>query len=76
MNAIKHALSERWYAWENARQAAVEDAEVDLYADSEQGQAAYVPHEVGVDELPAGEVDSSQLPPPPPVPASRPEARM
>ncbi|KAL1626298.1 54S ribosomal protein L4 mitochondrial [Neofusicoccum ribis] len=28
--AIKHTLTERWYAWENARQEAVADPEVDL----------------------------------------------
>lgn len=31
MNAIKHTLTERWYTWENARVAAMEDGEVDLY---------------------------------------------
>ncbi|KAK7728199.1 54S ribosomal protein L4 mitochondrial [Botryosphaeria dothidea] len=30
MRAIKHTLTERWYAWENARQEAVNDPEVDL----------------------------------------------
>ncbi|KAB2580352.1 putative 50s ribosomal protein l4 protein [Lasiodiplodia theobromae] len=30
MRAIKHTLAERWYAWENARQEAMNDAEIDL----------------------------------------------
>lgn len=30
MRAIKHTLTERWYAWENARVEAVVDPEVDL----------------------------------------------
>jgi len=42
MKAIRHVLTERWYAWENARVAAMEDEEVDLYADSEQGESAYL----------------------------------
>lgn len=50
MKRIKHTLTERWYMWENARQAAMEDEEVDLYADSEKGQLAYVPREVEVDD--------------------------
>lgn len=36
MKAIRHTLIERWYAWENARQAALDDPEVDL---SGQGEA-------------------------------------
>ena len=36
-------LTERWYAWENARVAAMEDEEIDLYADPEQGGQAYLP---------------------------------
>jgi large subunit ribosomal protein L47 len=43
MKAIKHTLTERWYAWENARSAAMEDEEVDLYADPEKGEKAYLP---------------------------------
>ncbi|KAK7541992.1 mitochondrial 54S ribosomal protein uL29m [Phyllosticta citribraziliensis] len=30
MKAIRHTLIERWYAWENARQAALDDPEVNL----------------------------------------------
>ena len=41
MKAIKHTLTERWYAWENARWAAMEDPAIDLYADEEQGQKVY-----------------------------------
>lgn len=43
MNSIKHALTERWYAWENARVSAMEDEEVDLYADPDKGEQAYLP---------------------------------
>lgn len=43
MKAIKHTLTERWYAWENARVAAMEDEEVNLYADLEKGEPAYIP---------------------------------
>lgn len=43
---IKHVLTERWYAWENAWKVAHEDPEVDLTA--EPGTSAYKPvlHEV------------------------------
>lgn len=43
MKAIRHCLTERWYAWENARVAGMEDEEVDLYADVEKGERAYLP---------------------------------
>ncbi|KAL9044821.1 MAG: hypothetical protein Q9214_002069 [Letrouitia sp. 1 TL-2023] len=39
--AIKHALTERWYAWEEARKIAVDDEEVDMNA--EPGERAYSP---------------------------------
>ncbi|KAL9608853.1 MAG: hypothetical protein Q9167_006339 [Letrouitia subvulpina] len=39
--AIKHALTERWYAWEEARKIAVDDREVDMNA--EPGERAYSP---------------------------------
>ncbi|MCJ1313110.1 54S ribosomal protein L4 mitochondrial [Agyrium rufum] len=35
MRAIKHALTERWYAWEDARKIAREDDDVDLSASKE-----------------------------------------
>lgn len=41
MKAIKHTLTERWYAWENARWAAMEDPSIDLYADEASGQQVY-----------------------------------
>jgi len=44
MKAIKHTLTERWYAWENARVAAMDDEEVNLYADLDKGESAYLPH--------------------------------
>lgn len=39
--AIKHALTERFYAFEEARRVAVTDPEVDL--DAEPGTQAYTP---------------------------------
>jgi large subunit ribosomal protein L47 len=41
--AIKVCLTERWYSWEEARVAAMEDEEINLYADTEKGQPAYLP---------------------------------
>jgi len=43
---IKICLTERWYSWEEARVAAMEDDEVDLYADPDKGQPAYLPKEL------------------------------
>jgi len=43
MHSIKHVLTERWYAWENARYEAMDDDEVDLYADPDKGERAYLP---------------------------------
>lgn len=45
--SIKHVLTERWYAWENARYAAMDDPEVNLYADPDQGDLAYIPKPQG-----------------------------
>lgn len=43
MKAVKHALTERWYAWENARNAAMEDDEINMYADLDNNEPAYIP---------------------------------
>ena len=43
MRSIRQALTERWYTWENARVAAMEDEEINLYADPEKGEQAYRP---------------------------------
>jgi large subunit ribosomal protein L47 len=43
---IKICLTERWYSWEEARVAAMEDEEVDLYANTDKGQSAYLPKEL------------------------------
>ena len=40
---IKFVLTERFYAWENARVAAMDDPEVNLYADPDKGEPAYLP---------------------------------
>ena len=70
MASIKHTLTERWYAWENARQVAMEDGEVNLYADSDRGEQAYLPKEPELDDFAPGDsqaenrVDSTYPPPP------------
>lgn len=50
MKAIKTVLTTRWYAWEDARVAAMEDEEVNLYADPDKGQPAYMPKGTTEDE--------------------------
>jgi hypothetical protein len=42
--AIKHVLTERWYAWEDARLLAEGDASVNLYP--AEGETAYTPEKV------------------------------
>ena len=44
--AIKTALTERWYAWEDARVVAERDPEVDLHTDLE--SPAYKPRVRGL----------------------------
>lgn len=41
MKRIKFTLTERWYAWEDARWNAMADPSIDMYA--EDGQNAYDP---------------------------------
>lgn len=41
--AIKHVLTERWYAWEDARKIAATDPEVNLAPEG--GEPAYNPRE-------------------------------
>jgi large subunit ribosomal protein L47 len=45
MRNIKYVLTERWYTWENARTAAMEDPEINLYADAEKGERVFNPIE-------------------------------
>jgi large subunit ribosomal protein L47 len=40
MRAIRHTLSERWYAWEDARKEAETDPEIQFTQD---GMAIYTP---------------------------------
>lgn len=42
MKAIKHTLTERWYTWDNARNEAMLDEEVNMYADLDNGEVAYL----------------------------------
>ncbi|EME44021.1 hypothetical protein DOTSEDRAFT_53247 [Dothistroma septosporum NZE10] len=43
MKAIKHTLTERWYTWDSARVEAMNDDEINMYADLDNGEAAYLP---------------------------------
>lgn len=45
MKRIKQVLTERWYTWENARQDAMQDEEINMYADLDAGEPAYLPKE-------------------------------
>ncbi|KAK5119660.1 hypothetical protein LTR85_007489 [Meristemomyces frigidus] len=63
MKGIRHCLTERWYAWENARVAGMEDGEVDLYADLERGEAAYLPRERGDEPVFLGSEDDARTDP-------------
>lgn len=40
--AIKHTLTERWYQFENAREVAMRDPEINLYANTAEGESAYM----------------------------------
>lgn len=42
MKAIKHTLTERWYTWDNARSEAMLDEEINMYADLDNGEVAYL----------------------------------
>lgn len=42
MKAIKHTLTERWYTWDMARSEAMLDEEVNMYADVDKGEIAYL----------------------------------
>ncbi|QIX00933.1 hypothetical protein AMS68_006450 [Peltaster fructicola] len=48
--AIKHALTERWYQFESARELAMGDPEINLYANHENGEPAYLPSQGDVFE--------------------------
>ncbi|WPG99484.1 Putative ribosomal protein L47 [Acrodontium crateriforme] len=43
---IKLVLTERYYAWENARYAAMDDPEINMYANLEKGESVYTPSQV------------------------------
>ncbi|KAK3672074.1 54S ribosomal protein L4 mitochondrial [Recurvomyces mirabilis] len=81
MKKIKFVLTERWYAWENARMSAMEDEEVDLYADVEKGEEAYLPGRAGDEPLALGTkadalTDSGKAIPPPDAAGTTREARL
>jgi large subunit ribosomal protein L47 len=42
MKSIKHTLTERWYTWDNARNEAMLDEEINMYADVDNGEIAYL----------------------------------
>ena len=76
MYAIRGALRERWYTWENARVEGMEDEEVDLYADLEKGERAYLPRQASEDVQLGSEDDQRTDPSTLPQPeATRPDAR-
>ncbi|KAI5251628.1 MRP-L47-domain-containing protein [Aureobasidium subglaciale] len=65
--AIKHVLTERWYAWEDARMLAEQDPSVNLYPDP--GEPSYTPDQDAFEkyEEPQETVSAQQdgqLPPP------------
>lgn len=43
MKRVKFVLTERWYTWENARNEAMQDEEINMYADLDAGETAYLP---------------------------------
>ena len=68
MASIKHTLTERWYAWENARQVAMDDEEVNLYANSDKGEQAYLPKDPELDGFVTSDSQMDSTYPPPPYP--------
>ncbi|KXT15009.1 hypothetical protein AC579_7774 [Pseudocercospora musae] len=75
MKRIKYVLTERWYSWENARVAAMQDPEINMYADLDAGEAAYLPKDGSFEpesEASADATAQSGMPPPePPKPEVR-----
>ncbi|KAF7185969.1 54S ribosomal protein L4, mitochondrial [Pseudocercospora fuligena] len=75
MKSIKYVLTERWYSWENARVAAMQDPEINMYADLDAGEAAYLPKEDSFEPESQASADAeaqSGMPPPePPKPEVR-----
>lgn len=55
MRSIRYVLTERWYTWENARSAAMDDPEIDLYADPEKGEEVWKQSEA--DDFEASEAE-------------------
>ncbi|KAJ2907391.1 uncharacterized protein MKZ38_003248 [Zalerion maritima] len=75
MKSIKHTLTERWYAWEDAVKLAKEDPEIDLTAG--EGQA-YTPRDyLSEEEIVEAQItapkkgEGTSIPPPPPTSRSR-----
>ncbi|KAF2217870.1 hypothetical protein CERZMDRAFT_104345 [Cercospora zeae-maydis SCOH1-5] len=73
MKCIKRVLTTRWYAWENAREAAMQDEEINMYADLDAGELAYLPKEEEHSEENSDALSQAELPPP--DGSSRPEVR-
>ncbi|KAL1296954.1 hypothetical protein AAFC00_004557 [Neodothiora populina] len=79
MRGIKHVLTERWYAWEDARKIAARDPEVNLAPEA--GEPAYNPRSFEVDEYSEDELldreqSSRQSQVPPAQTGTRSEARL
>ncbi|KAM3419847.1 hypothetical protein BST61_g3176 [Cercospora zeina] len=64
MKNIKLVLTQRWYTWENAREAAMEDEEINMYADLDAGELAYLPKEEEYSEESSDDPTQASLPPP------------
>ncbi|CZT19491.1 related to 54S ribosomal protein L4, mitochondrial [Ramularia collo-cygni] len=77
MKAIKHTLTERWYTWDSARSEAMLDEEINMYADVDNGEIAYLRKEddLVVDEQLSAPEGSEQAMPPADVPKMSTEAR-
>jgi large subunit ribosomal protein L47 len=51
MKAIKHALTERYYAWEDARILAEDDPEIEMSSETNPNVYAYTPREYLEEEV-------------------------
>ena len=61
MRAIKHVLTERWYAWEDARKLAKRDPGVNLQADIVNGESAHVEEYEAAVRIPVSRAFSSRM---------------
>ncbi|KXS99598.1 hypothetical protein AC578_2228 [Pseudocercospora eumusae] len=76
MKNIKYVLTERWYSWENARVAAMQDPEINMYADLDAGEAAYLPSKDSFEPEPQASADAEAQPEMSPPEPPKPEVRV